>query len=123
MHASPSRLFRRRDVPLGVHSGVVPLDLFAGTASALLGGNLKHVRLQQVLRGGSFLTFSCIGLRIGISSAMPFLLLLPFLLSVMLFGGSFLSVCFSGRVSPATVFGLGLGIKLVINLERVELCS
>ena len=77
-------LFRRIDVPLGVHIGSGPLDLFAVGAIAPLEKDRKPVRLQPVRRACSFLTFSFVGFLSEVSFAALFLLLM-FLLSVMLF--------------------------------------
>ena len=96
-------LSRRIAAPLGVHSGSVPLDLFAGAASALLGKDRKPVRLQPVRRGRSFLASSFVGFMSEVSFAVLFLLLL-FLLSVLLFEWFFLVLVFLAVFPPATVW-------------------
>ena len=94
-----------------MHIGSAPLDLFAGTAIALLGKDLKPVCLFPAPRGRRFLTFSRVGFLSEISFAVLFLLLLiPFLLSVLLFEWLFLCVCFLAVLSLVTVW---VGVELI----------
>ena len=83
-----------------------PIDLFAGTASALTGKDRKPVRLQPVQRGCIFLTFSFVGPMGEVSFVVPFLLLM-FLLSVLLFLVGFSYCLFFLAVLPPATFWVG----------------